>query len=328
MKCLVTGAAGFVGMYTCASLLDKKIKVLGIDNLSPYYDKRLKLNRIKNLKQKKNFKFIKNDISDFNKLKKIFKNFKPQYVINLAAQAGVRNSIKNPSSYTNSNLVGFANVLECCKLFNVKHLVYASSSSVYGGCKQYPFIENTKIDEPISYYAATKKANELMAHSYSHLFKLPTTGLRFFTVYGPWGRPDMFLFLLVDSIKKSKFIKIFNQGKMYRDFTYVEDISISISKLLKKIPKPSKKNNDYVAPFKIFNIGNNKPTPLKKLISIVENICGRKARKKYIGMQQGDVKYTHANIDALHNWIKFKPFTNLEDGVKNFIKWYSEYYKL
>ena len=328
MKCLVTGAAGFIGMYTCLSLLNKKIKVIGVDNLNSYYDKNLKLDRVKNLKKKKNFTFIKSDISDFNKLKKIFKNIKPQYVINLAAQAGVRNSIKNPSDYTRSNLVGFANILECCKLFNVKHLVYASSSSVYGGHKKYPFKEDAKIDQPISYYAATKKSNELMAHSYSHLFRLPTTGLRFFTVYGPWGRPDMFLFLLVNSIKKNKIIKIFNKGKMYRDFTYVEDISLAITKLLNKIPKSSKKKDQYLAPSIIFNIGNNKPTPLKKLISIVENTCNKKSRKKYIGMQQGDVKYTHANIDGLKKWIKFKPSTNLEHGVRNFVKWYSEYYKI
>ena len=244
MKCLVTGAAGFIGMHACLSLLYNKFEVVGVDNLNTYYDKSLKLDRIKYLKKKKNFIFIKNDISDFNKLKKVFKHFKPQYVVNLAAQAGVRNSIKNPSDYTKSNLVGFANILECCKLFNIKHLIYASSSSVYGGYKKYPLKENVKIDQPISYYAATKKSNELMAYSYSHLFKLPTTGLRFFTVYGPWGRPDMFLFLLVNSIRNNKTIKIFNKGKMHRDFTYIDDVSAAIAKLIKKSPYSVKKKDE------------------------------------------------------------------------------------
>jgi UDP-glucuronate 4-epimerase len=327
MKCLITGAAGFVGMHVSLSVLNKKFKVLGLDNLNSYYDKKLKLNRIKKLKNEKNFKFIKADISDFKKLKKIFEKFKPDFVVNLAAQAGVRNSITNPFDYTTSNLVGFANVLECCKLFRIKHLIYASSSSVYGGNEKFPFKENIKIDEPISYYAASKKSNELMAHSYSHLFKLPTTGLRFFTVYGPWGRPDMFLFLLVNSIKRNKIIKIFNKGKMHRDFTYIDDVSVAIAKLIRKIPSSQKENKKLSAPYKIFNIGNNKPTHLKKLISITENICKKKAKKKFIGMQQGDVKYTHANIDLLFNWIKFKPSTNLESGVKKFVQWFDDYYK-
>ncbi len=328
MRCLVTGAAGFIGMHTCLDLLNRKIKVLGVDNLNSYYDKNLKLNRIQILNKKNNFTFKKIDISDYNNLIKIFKKFKPQYVINLAAQAGVRHSIKNPFEYTKSNLIGFGNILECCKILKVKHLIFASSSSVYGGSKNYPFKETENVDQPMNYYAASKKSNELMAHSYSHLFKMPITGLRFFTVYGPWGRPDMFLALLTSAIKKNKEINIFNKGEMYRDFTHVNDITKAISKMLKKIPKLHKNNKWNIAPYRIFNIGNNKPIHLKKFISLTEKACKKKAKKKYIGMQKGDVKFTHANINLLYEWIKFKPTTSMEKGIKNFVEWYSSYYKL
>ena len=232
MRCLVTGAAGFIGMHTCLDLLNRKIKVLGVDNLNSYYDKNLKLNRIQILNKKNNFTFKKIDISDYNNLIKIFKKFKPQYVINLAAQAGVRHSIKNPFEYTKSNLIGFGNILECCKILKVKHLIFASSSSVYGGSKNYPFKETENVDQPMNYYAASKKSNELMAHSYSHLFKMPITGLRFFTVYGPWGRPDMFLALLTSAIKKNKEINIFNKGNHQRDFTYIDDVADITAKIL------------------------------------------------------------------------------------------------
>ncbi len=292
MKYLVTGAAGFIGMHTCSELLKKKHKVVGVDNLNSYYDKKLKLDRIKNLKGERNFKFYKADIADFKKLLRIFKKFKPQIVINLAAQAGVRYSIKNPFEYSRSNLVGFGSILECCKIFKIKHLVFASSSSVYGGNKNYPFNESQNVDHPISFYAASKKSNEVMAHSYSHLFKIPTTGLRFFTVYGPWGRPDMFLSLLASAIKKNKVINVFNKGKMYRDYTYIDDVTKGILKVAIKIPKIEKKysqKNDSSAPFKIFNIGNNKPMFLKKIISLTEDAFKKKVRKKFLGMQKGDL---------------------------------------
>ena len=335
MKCLVTGAAGFIGMYTCLSLLNKKIKVIGVDNLNSYYDKNLKLDRVKNLKKKKNFTFIKSDISDFNKLKKIFKNIKPQYVINLAAQAGVRNSIKNPSDYTRSNLVGFANILECCKLFNVKHLVYASSSSVYGGNRKMPFSEDDSVNHPVSLYGATKKCNELLAHTYSHVYNLSCTGLRFFTVYGPWGRPDMALFLFTKAILEKKPIKLFNKGQMIRDFTYVDDIVESMFRLLDKPPFPNDKFNkldplpsESWAPYRIFNIGNSSPIPLFDYISALEKSLNLTSEKIYLEMQPGDVKVTSADTSELEKWIEFKPYTPIQEGIDKFVTWYRDFYKM
>ncbi len=320
MKIIVTGAAGFIGMQSCLKLLKSKFTVLGIDNLNNYYDKNLKVNRIKILKKFKKFHFKRIDISHkgiFN----IFKKFKPDFVLHLAAQAGVRHSISHPQDYTSSNLVGFANILECSKLNKIKHLIYASSSSVYGKSKKFPLSESQNDIKPISYYGATKLANEYMAYSYSHLFKLPTTGLRFFTVYGPWGRPDMALFLFTDAIKNKKKIKMFNKGNMVRDFTYIDDITISIDKLIKKIPK--EKNSP---PHRILNIGSNKPIDLKKYINALEKELKIKSIKKRYPMQKGDVKYTHASVKKLSKIINFKPKTSISIGIKKFVNWYNEYY--
>lgn len=320
MRIIVTGAAGFIGMQTSLRLLNSKNKILGVDNLNNYYDRKLKLKRLNVLKKHKNFKFKKIDIADQN-LYKVFKSFKPDYVIHLAAQAGVRHSISNPQDYTHSNLLGFANILEFSKLLKVKHLIYASSSSVYGESKDFPLNENLKLAKPISYYGATKLCNELMAYSYSHLFKLPTTGLRFFTVYGPWGRPDMALFLFTNAIKKRKKIQLFNRGDMIRDFTYIDDITISIKKLLKKRPNTKKG-----IPHRILNIGSSNPIKLKKYVSTLEKILKIKSNKNKLPMQRGDIRHTHANVNKLENLIKFKPKTKIADGIKNFVKWFDDYY--
>ena len=274
MKYLVTGSAGFIGMHTCLKLLEENHNVIGIDDLNNYYSQKLKFDRLKILKKFKKFKFFKIDISDEKKLKKIFIKNKPSYVVHLAAQAGVRHSIIKPQDYTRSNLVGFANILECSKIFKVKHLLYASSSSVYGNTKKFPLSENEKQTNPISYYGATKLSNEVMAHSYSSLFRLPSTGLRFFTVYGPWGRPDMALFLFTNAIKNKKKIKLFNGGKMIRDFTYVDDVAYSIKKLIKKIPNCGKN-----PPYRILNIGSNNPINLKVYIDALQKNLKKKAKK-------------------------------------------------
>ena len=320
MKIIVTGAAGFIGMQTSLRLLNSKNKVLGIDNLNNYYDRNLKLKRLHILEKYKNFNFKKIDIVDKN-LFIIFKSFKPDYIIHLAAQAGVRHSISNPQDYTHSNLLGFANILEFSKLLKVKHLIYASSSSVYGENKKFPLSEKLKLDKPISYYGATKLCNELMAYSYSHLYKLPTTGLRFFTVYGPWGRPDMALFLFTNAIKKGEKIQLFNQGNMIRDFTYIDDITISIEKLIKKIPNVKKG-----IPHKILNIGSNNPIKLKKYISTLEKILKVKSIKNKLPMTKLDISHTHSVVKKLLNLIKFKPKTKISDGIKNFVDWFNDYY--
>ena len=323
MRYLVTGAAGFIGMHVCLKLLKKNNIVLGLDNLNNYYDKNLKLTRLKILKKFKKFKFIKTDIKDKKKILETFKKFYPSYVLHFAAQAGVRYSINNPDAYTDSNLLGFANVLEACRKIKIKHLVMASSSSVYGGNTNFPFKESENVDRPISFYAATKKSNELMAYSYSHLFKIPITCLRFFTVYGPWGRPDMALFLFTSAIRKNKPIKVFNKGNMFRDFTYVDDIVNAVYKITKKVPK----NLKTLAPYKVFNIGNNKPLNLKRYIKMIEKAVGKNGIKKYLPMQKGDLKYTHANISKIKSWINFKPKTNISTGINLFVKWHKEYYK-
>ena len=319
-RILITGAAGFIGFHTCLSLLKKKHIVYGVDNLNAYYDLKLKKDRLKILKGFKNFYFFKCEISSFTKINKIFNLSKITKIVHLAAQAGVRYSIQNPFAYTKSNLEAFANILECSRIHKIKHLVFASSSSIYGNSSNFPLNENEKTNKPLSYYAATKLSNEMMGHSYSHLFKIPTTGLRFFTVYGPWGRPDMFLFLLVESIKKNKVINIFNSGKMYRDFTYITDIVEAIIKILNKPPIKS-------SPFKVFNIGSNKPIYLKKFISITEKYLNKVSKKNYLNMQKGDVKYTHASIKRINKWINYKPKVSVNNGVKKFIKWYESYYK-
>ena len=339
MKVLVTGAAGFIGYHVSKKLLKNGIEVIGFDNLNSYYDKKLKEDRIKdiqkNIKNKSNFSFVKNELSSSNGLKKTFEKHKPTIVINLAAQAGVRYSIENPSSYIQSNLVGFGNILECCRNYHVDHLIYASSSSVYGGNTNLPFNENQGVDHPVSLYAATKKSNELMAHSYSHLYNLPTTGLRFFTVYGPWGRPDMALFLFTKAILSGEPIKIFNNGKMIRDFTYIADIAESIFLLIKKIPEKSNSFNRKLpnpslswAPYRVLNIGNSKPIQLMEYVSAIEESLGIKAKINFMKMQPGDVEKTEANTDLLENLINFKPSTSVRVGIEKFVKWYRLYYSV
>ncbi len=338
MTVLITGAAGFIGYHLTNKILESGKTVIGIDNLNNYYDPILKKARLEQLQKTSQkcgsiFKFYKLDLEDKGSLDDVFREFKPQKVVNLAAQAGVRYSIENPSAYINSNIVGFANILECCRNNSIEHLVFASSSSVYGGNKKMPFKENQGVDHPVSLYAASKRSNELMAHTYSHLYGIPSTGLRFFTVYGPWGRPDMALFLFTDSIIKNKPIKVFNKGQMVRDFTYIDDIIESIFLLLDKPPKPDlsfdKLNpNPSIswAPFKIFNIGNSAPTPLLNYISAIEESLGVIAKKEFLPMQPGDVSHTSSDCMALENWIGFKPNTSVKAGVNKFISWYKSFY--
>ena len=330
---IVTGAAGFIGMHTCLSLLNCSQKVIGIDNLNDYYDVTLKINRLSKLKKYVNFDFFKIDISNNSEVERIFKLIKPKYVIHLAAQAGVRYSIDNPRTYIESNIQGFLNILEGCRYAEVKHLVYASSSSVYGGNTRTPFNEHHSVDHPLSIYAASKKSNEIMAHTYSHLFNLPTTGLRFFTVYGPWGRPDMALFKFTKAILSDQTIDIYNHGNMIRAFTYIDDIVEAIIKVTYKIatpdvnfdtnsPTPAKSN----APYRIFNVGNNNSTMLLDYISALEKSLGRVSQKNFLPMQQGDVPTTVADLTELQNWINYKPSTSIETGISKFTEWYLEYY--
>ncbi len=331
---LVTGSAGFIGFHLSLLLLDKGYKVIGIDNLNDYYDPTLKQSRLDILLKNPSFIFYKVDLKNKGEVDKIFKEYKSDYVINLAAQAGVRYSLKNPYSYIDSNIIGFMNILEACRNYPVKHLLYASSSSVYGGNTTAPFSTEHSVDHPVSLYAATKKADELMAHSYSHLYNIPTTGLRFFTVYGPWGRPDMAYFSFTKDILSGTPIKVFNHGKMERDFTYIDDIVEGVYKLLDVIPKPNKdwredkdKISESFAPYKIYNIGNNEPIQLEKFINVLEDLLGKKAQKIYMDMQDGDVVKTYADTSDLENDINFKPHTLIEKGLSNFIKWYRDYYK-
>ncbi len=332
MKTLVTGAAGFIGMHTCKALLKQKKQVIGIDNINNYYDTELKKKRLKVLKKYKNFKFHKIDLRNFKKINNLFKKYKFKHVINLAAQAGVRYSILNPQSYVDNNITGFLNILENCKIFKVKHLLYASSSSVYGANKKIPFSETDGVNHPISFYAATKRSNELMAHCYSHLYNLPTTGLRFFTVYGPWGRPDMAMYIFAKAMKEKKKININNYGKMYRDFTFIDDIVKGIINLYKKPPKKTKlKSNRNMradsseAPFKIYNIGNNKTVRLMDIVKFYEKNLKLKAKKNFRGMQQGDVERTYADINSLKKISNFKPNTKINDGLKKFLEWFILY---
>ncbi len=321
MKILITGAAGFIGSNLCMELVkNKKFKIVGIDNLNDYYDVNLKKDRLKKIikDSKKNFKFLKVDISNEKKLFALFKKFRFEIVINLAAQAGVRYSLKNPREYIKSNINGFYNVLELSKKFEIKHLIYASTSSVYGKNDFKKLKETNNTDNPLQLYAATKKSNELMAHAYSHLFNLNTTGLRFFTVYGEWGRPDMALFIFVKNILKNKNINVFNKGNHYRDFTYVGDVVKSINLLI--IKKPKKK-------FNIYNISNSKPISLINFISLIEQKLIKKGKKNYKPIQKGDVFATNSNANALYNFIKYKPNTKIKDGIASFINWYRNYYK-
>lgn len=333
MKFLVTGAAGFIGMHTALRLLERGDEVVGIDNLNDYYDVSLKEARLAQLKDKPGFRFIKMDIADRTAIAQLFVDEKFEKVIHLAAQAGVRYSITNPHAYADSNLVGFVNILEGCRHNAVQHLVYASSSSVYGGNAKMPFSEHDSVDHPVSLYAATKKANELMAHTYSHLYRLPTTGLRFFTVYGPWGRPDMAPFLFAGAILRGEPIKVFNHGNMKRDFTYIDDIVEGVIRVVDKnaavdttydpiFADPATSN----APYRVFNIGNSDPVPLMDFIGALEKNIGREAEKIYLPMQDGDVPATYADTLLLSNWSEFRPKTELAFGISKFIKWYREYY--
>ena len=336
MSILVTGSAGFIGFHLTKKLLNEGFEVIGLDNLNSYYDVNLKNERLKELKKfskdlPNKFQFFKEDITNKIFLDDLFKKFNFKKVVNLAAQAGVRYSLENPSSYISSNIVGFANILESCRKYNIEHLIYASSSSVYGGNKEMPFSENQNVDYPISLYAASKKSNELMAHTYSHLYKIPATGLRFFTVYGPWGRPDMALFLFTKSIINNTPIKVFNNGEMTRDFTYIDDIVESVYRVINKIPSPDIDSDNRsevtsVAPYRIFNIGNSHPIKLMEFISEIENSLGIKAKKEFLEMQPGDVANTFADTSALEKWINFKPNTSVKDGITEFIKWYKKFF--
>ncbi|NOH16232.1 NAD-dependent epimerase [Clostridium cochlearium] len=334
-KILVTGAAGFIGFHLSSLLLKKDYQVIGIDNINDYYDVKLKEDRLHILKQNDNFTFHKIDLKDKEKIDNLFSKYKFDYVINLAAQAGVRYSIKNPYAYVDSNLIGFVNILEACRNNPVKHLLYASSSSVYGGNKVAPFSTNHQVDHPVSLYAATKKSNELMTHTYSHLYKIPTTGLRFFTVYGPWGRPDMAYFSFTKNILSGKPINVFNHGKMERDFTYIDDIVEGIYKLIPLVPKANptwdETKDDLsssFAPYKIYNIGNNQPVKLMKFISVLEDKLGIKGNKNYMDMQPGDVLRTYADVSDLEKDIGFKPSTSIEEGLEKFVDWYKNYYNI
>jgi UDP-glucuronate 4-epimerase len=334
---LVTGAAGFIGSLLSIKLLNEGFRVIGVDNLNDYYCINLKKARLDLISQefssKNKWLFYKVNIEDKLFLEKIFEKEEIDYVVNLAAQAGVRNSLKKPMDYINSNLVGFINILELCRYFDVKHLVYASSSSVYGGNTKVPFNEDDAVNHPISLYAATKKSNELMAHSYSHLFGIPSTGLRFFTVYGPWGRPDMAPMIFADLILKGKPISIFNYGNMKRDFTYIDDI---VEAIFKCIFKPASKDKFFktsdpkastsFAPHRVFNIGNNEPIDLVEFINIMEKALGKKAIKKFLPLEKGDVKVTCADTTKLEEWINFRPKINISEGIHKFVQWYRDFY--
>ncbi len=333
-KVLVTGAAGFIGFHLSRRLLSDGCRVAGVDNLNPYYDVQLKKDRLTRLTASENFSFMQTDLADRDALQRIFDNQPFDVVVNLAAQAGVRYSLENPHAYVESNLVGFVNLLECCRYNAVKHLVYASSSSVYGANTRMPFSVHHNVDHPVSLYAASKKANELMAHTYSHLYQLACTGLRFFTVYGPWGRPDMALFLFTRAILEGKPIQVFNHGKMQRDFTYIDDIVEGVVRVMGRLPRPDAAWSGDTpdpgisyAPYRLYNIGNNNPVQLMAFIETIEKALGKKADKQMLEMQPGDVPATYADIDDLTADVGFKPATPLEVGVREFVQWYRKYYR-
>ena len=334
MRIIITGSAGFIGMHSSLRFLNSNFSVLGIDNLNNYYDRKLKLKRLELLKEFKKFKFKKIDISNFNNMLNAFKKFKPDFVLHLAAQAGVRHSITHPEDYTKSNLVGFANVLECSKIMKIKHLIFGSSSSVYGSNTNMPFSVHQNVDHPVSLYAATKKSGELMAHSYSHLYALPTTGLRFFTVYGPWGRPDMSPSLFTRAIQQGIPIDVFNHGKMQRDFTYIDDIVEGIVRVLDQVAAPDLSYSSAIpdpgtssAPYRLYNIGNHEPVELMTFIETIEKAIGKKAVKNMLPMQSGDVLATYADIDDLKNAVGFTPRTSLKEGIAKFVTWYQGYHE-
>tara|TARA_E500000178_G_C16952405_1_gene721931 strand:- start:349 stop:1341 length:993 start_codon:yes stop_codon:yes gene_type:complete len=329
MKILITGAAGFIGFHSCLKFLKNGYSVVGIDNLNNYYDVKIKKDRIKyienNYNNKKNFNFFKMDLCNYKKIDKLFKKQKFDYVLNLAAQAGVRHSLTHPFAYINSNLLGFFNLIQLSKNYKVKHFIYASTSSVYGGNKKMPFSENDNTDIPLQLYAATKKSNELIAHSYSHLYKLQTSGLRFFTVYGPWGRPDMALFSFVKNILQNKKINIFNNGNHSRDFTYIDDIVNGIYKISVNHKKIYKKSKNF---YQIFNIGRGKSEKLMHFINEIEKNLKIKSKKNFLPLQKGDVIKTYSNTSKLVKYFNYKPKVSIKIGIKNFINWYLSYYKL
>lgn len=330
MKILVTGAAGFIGFHLIKALLKQDCFIVGIDNLNAYYDVNLKNDRLKILSEhstEASFKFITLDLADRTAMASLFADYGFDIVVNLGAQAGVRYSIEKPHEYVDSNLVGFVNILEGCRHAKVKHLVYASSSSVYGMNIKQPFSTKDRVDFPISLYAATKKSNELMAHTYSHLYNIPTTGLRFFTVYGPYGRPDMAYFSFTKKILAGEQIDVYNNGEMQRDFTYIDDIVEGIVRVIDKVPAPQQSiATTATAPYQIYNIGNNQPVTLRRFITAIEDACGKKAKENLLPMQPGDVPATYADIDELINDIDFIPKTSIEDGIAKFVEWYKAYY--
>lgn len=333
---LVTGAAGFIGFHLCQRLLHRGDKVIGLDNLNDYYDVLLKQDRLAQLQNLPNFSFHKLELANREEIAQLFDGHNFDTVVHLAAQVGVRYSVKNPPAYVDSNLVGFANILEGCRHAKIKHLVFASSSSVYGANTKIPFSVEDNVDHPLSLYAASKKANELMAHTYSHLYNLPTTGIRFFTVYGPWGRPDMALFMFTKAILAGQPINVFNHGKMQRDFTYVDDIVEGVIRILERIPEPHSYPNSEIeldpsisnAPYKLYNLGNNKPIELGYFIEVLEATLGIKAKKNMLPMQPGDVPITYADINSLFKDTGFQPNTPIEVGIKQFVDWYKNYYNL
>ena len=334
-KIIVTGSAGFIGFSLCIKLLERGDSIIGIDNHNDYYDPKIKDARLQRLVKYKNYKHYRLDLIDQSGLDKIFKDSSPNKVINLAAQAGVRYSMENPLAYINSNIVGFANILESCRQYKVKHLVYASTSSVYGANTKMPFSEHDSANHPLSVYAASKKSNELMAHAYSYLYQLPTTGLRFFTVYGPWGRPDMALFKFTKAILDKKPIDVFNHGKHTRDFTYIDDI---VEGMIKSLDNPAIINPDWnsdqpdpatsKAPWRIYNIGNNKPVHLMDYLDALQKTLGKKAKINYLPLQPGDVQDTYSDTNNLKKQFNYKPSTSVIEGVKNFVQWYKNYYQL
>lgn len=334
-KILITGAAGFVGFHLAKFMLDEGHFVVGLDNLNSYYDPRLKEDRLNILRRYDNFVFYRADLKSKPAVDEVFAAHKPEYAVNLAAQAGVRYSLENPFAYVDSNLVGFVNILEACRHYPVRHLLFASSSSVYGGNKTVPFSTEHNTDHPVSLYAATKKANELMAHTYAHLYGIPSTGVRLFTVYGPWGRPDMAYFSFTRDILEGRPIKVYNHGRMSRDFTYIDDVVKALYKLIGHAPKANPDWNEAAspisesfAPYKIYNLGNNNPVELTKFISVLEDCLGRKAQKIYLDMQPGDVIMTYADVSDLEKAIGFKPETPIEEGLAKFVDWYRKYYEV
>lgn len=334
LTCLVTGVAGFIGFHLAGRLLSEGCRVVGIDNLNDYYDVQLKRDRLAQLEGREGFRFERLDLADREGMEALFADGGFDVVVNLAAQAGVRYSLENPHAYIDSNVLGFTNVLEGCRHHGVKHLVYASSSSVYGANTAMPFSTHHNVDHPVSLYAATKKANELMAHTYSHLYGLPTTGLRFFTVYGPWGRPDMAYFLFTEAIREGRPIKVYNEGRMRRDFTYIDDVVEGIVRVLAKppagnaawsgeTPDPSTSR----APYRVFNIGNHEPVELLRFIEVVEEALGMTAAKELLPMQPGDVLATYADTASLREEVGFEPSTSIEEGIRSFVEWHCEYYR-